>query len=180
MSRRRSLVVLALAAACGSGDASSGGTADAGDRCDRSGFATSRQLAERDDELGVLFYTAFAGDGDPFDRLTVDFYFPIGATDGPQTVELLGEDLADCHTCLLLFRGCAGSLCTAATTYLARRGTLTVTAMGAAGTPFAATLREASFAEVEIDFATQQATPVPGGETWCLADQAMGATIEAP
>lgn len=182
---RASLALLAAAAAaatsaCGGGDddgAASG--PDAAPACTTTGFAADQQLAERDDELGVLFYTAIAG-VDPFDRLTVDFYFDLGATDAPHTIPLAGDDLADCHTCLLLYRGCSGSLCTSATTFLATSGTLTVSATGGAGDPFTAALDDATFTEVVIDYSTQHAEPVADGETWCLDGQALSATITAP
>jgi hypothetical protein len=189
MATRWLLMAVALTACGGEAGGGEGGGAadtgppaqDAGD-CDRAGFVLSSQLAERDDELELLFYTGFAGQAgaESFDRLTVDFYFSIGATDAPHSWPLTGEDLADCHTCLLIYRGCSGTTCAAATTYLAQTGTLTVTSTGPAGSDFTGSITGAQFAEVEIDLATQHARLVPGGETWCLVDHPLAATIEAP
>lgn len=186
--RTRSLVVpFLLLAACGGGDDDGAGATDAmpatadapAAACDRDGFTAATELAERDADLDLLFYTGLTA-GDPFDRLTVDFYFSLGATNGPHDLTLTGEDVADCATCVLVYRGCTGTTCEPATTYLADSGTLRVSALGGAGTTFAATLEDVRLVEVEIDRGTQHATPVPGGETWCLRSQTLGAPITTP
>lgn len=188
MSRHLPLALVLLLGACGGDDggevAGDGPSIDAASvdgapTCTRTGITTTTQLAERDDALELLFYTGLTA-GDPFDRLTADFYFSLGATDGPHELALTGEDLADCGTCVLVYQGCSGTSCELATTYLAEAGTLRVTALGGPGTPFAATLEGARFAEVVIDRATQHATRVPDGDTWCLDAHAMGASITAP
>jgi len=151
-------------------------TADAAPMsCGRTGFAAAEQRAERDDDLDVLFYTGLSSATAPLDRLTVDFYFTLGALDGTQVVDLAFEDPADCHTCVALYRGCSAATCALATVFLPASGLLEVEATGGAGDPFTARL-DARLVEVTIE--DQHATPVPGGEVWCLEELALSATID--
>lgn len=149
--------------------------------CKQNGFAASSEVAERDASLGVLFYTARSAASEPFDVFTVDFYFPLGATDGPHTFVSQGENLADCHTCVMLRQRCGNNGCSSKSrAYLLQAGTLEITAMGAGGAAFAGTLKNALFAEVTIDAATQKSTLVDGGATWCLPAQTLTATVTTP
>ena len=150
-------------------------------RCKKNGFTASVEAAERDTSLGVLFYTARSAASEPFDVLTVDFYFPLGATDGPHTFVSQGENLADCHTCVLLRQRCGNSGCSSKSrAFLLQAGTLKITAMGAGGASFAGTLENATFSEVTIDAATQKSTLVDSGATWCLPAQTLSATVTTP
>ena len=169
----RFVIVAALVAACsgGGGDDRPDGrtTADApAGSCTPAGFSPFSQTAERDAE--ILFYTGVT-EVAPTDRLTVDFYFTLGATDGPHTFTFTGEDLAACGTCVLFHRGEDKK-------FMAQTGTLEVTALGAVDTTFAATLHDVTFAEVTIQ--DSNTTLVPGGETTCLEEQALSAPITAP
>lgn len=149
--------------------------------CKQNGFTAASAAAERDTSLGVLFYTARSSATEPFDVLTVDFYFPLGATDGPHTFVSQGENLADCHTCVMLRQRCSNSGCSSKSrAFLLQTGTLEITAMGAGGAAFAGTLKNALFAEVTIDAATQKSTLVDGGATWCLPAQTLTAAVTTP
>jgi hypothetical protein len=185
MKRPTPLLLAFLAAACGddgaadTADAASADAVSAG-ACDIQGLASGRETAERDDELGVLFYTASSGSAPMIDRMTLDFYFELGASDGPHNFTFSGEELADCHTCLLLYRGCSDTSCASARTFLAEEGQLEIDSMGPAGTNLKGTLTGASLREVTIDFGTQESTPVPGGEAWCIESHAFDLPITAP
>ena len=149
-------------------------------RCSHAAFTPESQGVERDDELGVLFYTATAGTAPNIERLTFDFYFPFGATDGPQDVIFTGENLKDCHTCLVARRECESARCADGRAFLVQEGTASITAMGAAGTSFVGTLSNAVLAEVTISAADLETTLVPGGETWCIDSLMLDAPISAP
>lgn len=149
--------------------------------CKQNGFTAASEAAERDASLGVLFYTARSASTEPFDVFTVDFYFPLGATDGPHTFVSKGENLADCHTCVMLRQRCSNTGCgTKSRAFLLQAGTLEITAMGAGGASFTGTLKNALFAEVTIEAATQKSTLVDGGATWCLPSQTLSATVTTP
>lgn len=170
----RFVCVALLVAACGGGgshdtlpDARAEADAATGE-CTPLVFNAFSEFAERDAE--VFFYTGVT-DLAPTDRLTVDFYFTLGATDGPNTFTFTGEDLAACATCVLFHRG-------EDTKFMAQTGTLEVTALGAAGTQFEATLHDVVFAEVTIQ--DQNTTLVPGGETVCVQEQTLSAAITSP
>lgn len=171
-------VVFALVAACGD-DASSASTVDAGPdaatpTCDSQGFSPTTEAVERDSDLEVLFYTGTTAS----ERLTIDFYFSIGATDGPQTVTLTGEGLDTCAVCLMLHTGCAGLTCEH--TFMVQEGTLTITEMGAVGDFLRGTLDSAVFREVDIDSGTQKTTLVPDGQSRCVDDYAIDVAVSAP
>jgi len=156
-------------------------TADADmSTCTYNGMTPNAQTAERDDDLGVLFYTATAGSSPTIERLTLDFYFPFGARDEPHSIEFDGENLKDCHTCLVARNNCDSNLCSNGTAFLAQAGTADITATGPAGTSFQGTLSNAVFAEVTINVATLETTVVPGGETWCIDSLAFDVGITGP
>jgi hypothetical protein len=173
------LTTFLLCAACGGDDSGSqpdgSPAADAASvACDLEGFSTGTETAERDDELGVLFYTASNAQ---MQRLTADFYFSLGATDGPQTVSFTGEGLDTCSTCVSARTGCGSLSCE--TTFIALSGTLTVTAMGGVGETLQGSLSNAVFAEAEIDAGTLETTLVPDGQRWCL-DASFDVPVTAP
>lgn len=165
----RFVLLATLVAACGGGGGDDGDRPD-GRRVDApaevcgSGVFLFSQTAQRDDEL--FFYTGL-DDSRP-DRLTVDFYFGLGAIDGPNTVTFTGEDLAACATCVFIHRG--------ETSLMAQSGTLEVTALGPIGTTFGAVLRDVVFAEVTIQ--DLNSTLVPGGDTECVEEQTLSAGID--
>lgn len=184
--RRLSGILLLVTLACGSGDESSSNDAspteaDASDEaCTHIGFADDNQAAERDDELGVLFFTATSGEFPTLQRLTFDFYFPFGATDGPQEITFDGENLRDCHTCLVARRDCDSASCASGKAFLVQSGTASIAAMGAVGTSFQGTISDAVFAEVTISPADLETTLVPNGERWCIDSLGIEASISAP
>ncbi|MCP4447229.1 MAG: hypothetical protein GY811_18050 [Myxococcales bacterium] len=149
----------------------------AAEACAHSGFTAETQDAERDDELGVLFYTATAGAAPNIERVTLDFYFPFGATDAPHSVVFNGENLKDCHTCLVVRRSCESDRCADGKAFLVQEGTAQVTAIGAAGTSFAGSISNAVFAEVSTSLADLETTVIPGGETWCIDQLDFEATV---
>lgn len=176
------LVIGLLASACSNGensgeaDASStsdGGSIVDGGACDRSGLERTSEMAERDDELEILFYTA-RGDAT---RLAIDFYFSLGATDGAQTLTLTGEGLDTCSTCVFAHSGCGSLTCERA--FMATSGLLVIDEMGQAGGSLNGRLGDALFVEVEIEAGTQETTIVPDGETWCFDDFAFDTSVVA-
>jgi hypothetical protein len=154
--------------------------ADVGATCTNDGITLASLAAERDDGLGVFFVTGRTAGATTFDVVTVDFYFKLGAQDGAQTLTGSGENLADCHSCVMLRKGCVASGCAKAKAFLWQSGTLKVDAMGQGGAAFSATLQDATFAEVTIAPGDQRTTVVPGGETWCVSKLALSATVTTP
>ncbi len=169
-------LALALAACSDSPDEVPADAADLGDApsCSRSGFTADNELAERDDELGVLFYTANTGT----DRLTIDFYFPLGTPDSAHSETLTGEGLDTCATCIFIKLACGALTCQ--TSLMVQSGQLDITSMGAIGEPFTGSLSDAVFAEVMFESGTQRTTVVPGGETWCFENYAFSVQVTSP
>lgn len=151
-----------------------------GGGCALDGITLANLTAERDDSLGVFFVTGRTAGQTTFDVITVDFYFKLGAKDGPQTLTGSGENLADCHSCVMLRQGCVVSGCAKAKAFLWQSGTLQVDAMGQGGESFGATLRDAAFAEVTVDPSGGGTTLVPGGATWCVSELSLAATVTTP
>lgn len=178
------LIVSLSLAACGSDEvadsADAAGSTDAALACAHSGFAPTAQTAERDDELGVLFYTATLGEAPNIERLTFDFYFPLGASDGPQEILFDGENLRDCHTCMVARRDCESARCRDGRAFLVQAGTASIAAMDTAGGTFEGTLENVVFAEVTIGAPDLETTLVPGGETWCIDSLAFDAQVTPP
>lgn len=176
----RLLLVVCALCACGSDDSPGSAAADASGpdagsgACDRNGVVVSSETAERDPDLELLFYSARSDDGE---ILSVDFYFSLGATDGPQTVELDGEGLDECHTCLLIRSGCQSVTCDRR--FMAQSGTLRIEAMGGVGSPLSGSLEGVVFAEAEVDAGSLETTLVPGGDTWCI-DAEFDVPVTAP
>lgn len=182
----RILVCIALAlgaSACGDDGASTAPDANAIDAqaaaCTYTGFASTTELAERDLELDVLFYTARAGAAPAIELLTFDLYFPLGATDGVQDFSFSGVNLADCHTCLQMRRNCTGNSCITGQKFLVQEGSVNVTQMGPAGTALQGSFTGLKLAEVTIGQGLTT-TLVPGGETWCIDSYSFDQTITAP
>jgi hypothetical protein len=173
------LTTLLICGACGGDDTSSqpdaAPAADASaSPCDLEGFTVGTEAAERDDELEVLFYTASNADAQ---RMAVDFYFSLGATDGPQTLTFTGEGLDTCSTCVTARTGCGSLTCD--TTYVALSGTLTITAMGGVGESLEGSLDDAVFAEAEVEGGTLATTLVENGQRWCI-DASFDLPVTAP
>ena len=179
-----SLVAALAFSACGDdgGSASPDAArlADAQDAaCTFSGFTSTTQLAERDTELDVLFYTARSGAAPNIELLTFDFYFPLGATNGVHDFTFTGESLADCHTCLQMRRDCSGNSCISGQIFLAQEGIATVSQIGESGTNLQGALTDLRLAEVTIG-AGLATTFVPGGDTWCVDSYDFDQTIVTP
>lgn len=175
-------VLSALALGCGGDDAPETADATSSSSCTHNGLATDTQGGERDDDIGVFFYTAFAGDEPQLEKLTLDFYFPFGAADGPHELTFTGENLRTCHTCLMVRRNCESPRCADGKAFLVQSGSASITALGAAGTSFEGTLSNAVFAEVTIAISEGEVetTLVPDGETWCIDSLAFDSAITAP
>jgi len=148
--------------------------------CTHQGMIAQSESAERDDSLGVLFYTATSGTAPAIKRLTFDFYFSLGAADGPQNISFTGENLSDCHTCLLVRRDCESSRCKNGKAFIAQEGKADITALGAVGTSLQGVLQNVVFSEVTINPSGLSTTLVPGGETWCIDQYAIDTVITAP
>ncbi len=154
--------------------------ADAGPvACTYDGFTSSTQLAERDVDLEVLFYTARAGVAPNIELFTYDLYFPLGATNAAHDFTFTGENLADCHTCLQMRRDCGGTSCISGQKFLAQEGSVSLTQVGAAGTQMQGTFTNLKLAEITIGSGLTT-TLVPGGETWCIDSYSFDTTITAP
>jgi hypothetical protein len=147
--------------------------------CTYNGFTAATELAERDVELGVLFYTARAGAAPNIELFTYDLYFPLGATDAAHEFTFTGENLADCHTCLQMRRDCTGASCISGQKFLVQEGSVNLTQVGAAGTQMQGTFTNLKLAEVTIGSGLTT-TLVPKGETWCIDSYSFDATITAP
>lgn len=172
-------VVFGFLAACGASDDGEPSSPDAS-TCDRDGFAPANQTGERDDELGLLFYTGVRGAAPMIERLTIDLYFSLGAADEPHDFTFTAESLADCHTCVMLRSDCDESSCTNGKAFLVQSGTLSVETIGAIGTTLTGSLQSANFVEVTINPGDLETTPVPGGESWCLDSYSFTAPITGP
>ena len=147
--------------------------------CSFNGFTGDMQLAERDTELDVLFYTARSGTLPDQELLTFDLYFPLGATNAVHDFTFTGESLADCHTCLQMRRDCSATSCISGRIFLAQEGTASVSQIGESGTNLQGTLTDIRLAEVTIGMGLET-TLVPGGDTWCIDSYSFDQTITAP
>ncbi len=153
--------------------------ADAQPRCTYNDIAVEAEVVERDTELDVLFYSGRRGQEPEIERISLDFYFPFGATDGPHQFSFDGENLQDCHTCLLMRRHCKESNCISGQVFLAQEGSANLTAMGAVGADFTARLQNILLAEVTIG-SMLKTTVVPGGETWCIDSMDLNVEVTSP
>jgi hypothetical protein len=147
--------------------------------CTFTGFSAGTQIAERDTELGVLFYTARSGVAPDIELLTFDLYFPLGATDGVHDYTFTGETLADCHTCLQMRRNCGGNSCISGQKFLAQEGTVSITQVGPAGTAMQGSFSNLKLAEITIG-PNLSTTVVPGGDSWCIESYSFDQNITAP
>lgn len=141
-------------------------------------FDFDAQRAERDDRLDVLLYTATVGPDDDQDRLTLDFYFSQGAIDGPQSLDFIAESPSDCHTCLQIRKGCSDESCSDGKIFAPIEGRLELDDMGPTGGPLVGELSNTLLGEVVIDPESNEATPVEGGETWCINAHVFDIVVE--
>jgi hypothetical protein len=155
------------------GDGGSGGSGGAPPVCDVTGITTSAQDAFMNDPGGVLVYNGGAGAND--DILVVEHWFQYGSATTPHTFAFPGENYLDCHTCAVILTDCVQGDC--ARRFLVQSGTLVVTTLDTNSGSYAATLEDIVAIESIIDPATSISTPVPGGETWCLDQHSIAATI---
>lgn len=148
--------------------------------CTYSGFSAEQEVAERDTapDVNVLFYTGRAGQAPEAQHMSMDFYFTLGATDGPHTVTFDGENLSTCHSCFLVRRKCGATSCISGQVFLAQEGTAEFTELGAAGERMKGTIRNAVLAEVTIESGLNTVL-VPGGETWCIDNYAIDLQVGA-
>jgi hypothetical protein len=179
------LALVLIAGACGD-DGSEMPAADAAPSvdaepvgCTHNGFAATAEVVERDDDLGVLFYTARTGVAPNLQLLTFDLYFDLGATDAVHDFVFTGENLADCHTCLQMRRDCNGATCVSGKAFLVQEGSASITAIGAGGSQLQGSFENLVLAEVTIGMGLQT-TLVPGGERWCLDSYSFDQTITTP
>jgi len=132
--------------------------------CSRSGFTPVYQFASTTG-FGIE-YAGYSALEAPLDMIQVQRYDSFGGPTQPGTYSLDGINYADCGLCLMARSGCQGNTCDKV--FYSQQGSVDITAIGALGQQFSATLNNVVFQEVTIDAATFVSTPVPGGETWCL------------
>jgi len=142
--------------------------------CTREGFDILIHQATQDDSVPgqpLFLYQARDTDTVPFGELQVISY-QAAPYYGPSTAgryPLSGLNYADCGLCMLLVTGCSdGYSCDEV--FFIEDGTLDVADFGQTSGRFQATIRDAVFAEVEIDPSTYESRPIPGGERWCVQD----------
>ena len=148
---------LSLAACGGSPDATGGGACPAMDAPDAGDLsALAAQRCNVPGSMGAKnWYRLSAMLPGGVDVVQVELWPDRGAFRGgpvqPGTYQLSGADL-DYATCGVCLRALADRGLPTEREYLAVAGTVEVTAVGsAAGAPFVATVRDASFAEVDAD-----------------------------
>ena len=131
------------------GDGDAGDSGDAGDAGDKSGDAGSEELMS-------------GASDDPVD------YSPM---------QLVGENYADCETCVFLFTGCTfeadGGSTSCAKTFQLDTGTLDISAMGRTGDTFTGSLTAATFFEIDDD----TSLAITNGETRCISSHEFDETI---
>ena len=162
----------------GNTDNGQSGNQDSGDAtCDRDGFTAATQEAGGDGQ-GFFLYLAKSAEGTPFDMLHIQLYqsAPYNGATTPGDYSVNGSNYADCGNCLLAFSGCSDPNQPCEKTYYADMGSLNISEMGQAGGQLRGTIN-ATFREVTIDPQTFQSTPVQGGQTWCMNNVAVSATI---
>lgn len=159
-------------------DGGSGGAGTGGEptepACTRVGFDILIHQATQDDSVPgqpLFMYQARDTDTVPFAELQVISY-QAAPYHGPSTAgryPLSGLNYADCGLCMLLVTGCSdGYSCDEV--FFIEDGILDVADFGQTSGRFQATIRNAVFAEVDIDPSTYESRPVPGGERWCVQD----------
>ena len=147
-----------------SGTQQDGGSSSAA--CDHSGFDAALEYIALSGD--TMYYSAQSSSAEPFDLLAIEIYngqdtvgsHPLGATPEEQ-------DYLSCTLCVLVRRGCSGADACAGKVFLATSGTLNITAPGAPGERFAATLEDVVLSEID-DTGDQAMAPIANGETWCL------------
>lgn len=117
----------------------------------------------------LFVYQARNSDLTPFDEIQIASFQadPYYGPSTPGTYSLNGNNYSDCALCVLLLESCDEAY-SCDTVYFADVGSVQISAMSGANTPFAATLSNVVFREVDIDPNTYVSTPVPGGATWCV------------
>lgn len=133
--------------------------------CTHEGFTLSNGTAERDGELDVLFYSANSGQVPALQRLTLDFYFGLGAKRNAHDLNFSGEGLDTCSTCLIVRRECTKNNCSGGRAFSAQSGKLQITALG---DTLQGSLTDVVLAEVDIAVGSLKTTLVPQGQTWCI------------
>jgi len=155
-----------------------GGTADAAQVACRTGFVGAMNGAEEDSD--ALLYQSLDATTDPFNVLSVELYYALGASSAAQTYTAF-ENYATCHTCVLIYADCtqAGG-CTKI--FEVQTGSLDITTNENADAVglFQGTLTTAHAIEVTIDMTSFMSTPVVGGECWDIASHTMDVTSVAP
>ena len=142
--------------------------------CTREGFDILIHQATQDDSVPshpLFMYQARDTDITPFAELQLISYqaAPYHGPSSPGRYPLSGLNYADCGLCMLLVTNCSdGYSCDEV--FFIEDGTLDVVDFGQGSGRFQATIRDAVFAEVEIDPSTYESRPIPGGERWCIQD----------
>lgn len=131
-----------------------------------------------------LFFTAKTVAGEPYDQVSIDWYFDFGGSDdvadyAPWLVQ--DEDYSDCAVCLTMFEGCAtvdGTI-ECDRTFIAAGGELTLTAIGRGGDRLTGTYDNVTFVEADIDFVTGTTDRIEGGEQRCIGSFAFDVAVVA-
>ena len=170
--------------ACGSnGCGGTCGSCSAGESCQNGACAVSPPACDRRTFSKLVSETVVTAEGalrhEALDRLGsggrgIEVRIQPGAATAPGVFQLAGPNAADCELCVFGRAGCNADFdCERA--FVAHSGTVTITATGAVGDQFTATV-SAVLQEATIDPATGASTLLADGEVWCLTDY----TIDDP
>ena len=144
--------------------------------CDHNGFTAVAQ-----DALGFptgdTWYIAQSTLSAPVDVFSIEIYAELGGATSPGTYVLADDNYDSCANCVLVQVGCDADLANCAKTFLATAGTMTVSAIGAVGEQFTATLTDLILTEITYD-GEWHSTPVAGGQTWCIDRYEADVTLQ--
>ncbi|MEZ4470127.1 MAG: hypothetical protein R3F60_04835 [bacterium] len=127
-------------------------------------------------EAAGLHYQGIDGDRNPMRAVLVDLRDPDGSV-GPGSYDLAGTNLADCEICVAGLTGCNPATGQCTKVFVPRAGTIEIEAIGSVNEQFTARLRGVDFVEVTVERGTNRSTPVPGGQTWCNAEQDIDVVV---
>lgn len=143
--------------------------------CDLEGFEAADATMQATAGDGTMSASAATSEEEPNDLISI--FLSDNAED---TFEIDDFRLSECENCALLDQECTtsdqGLACEK--TFMAGAGEIEVTSTGSVDDQFTATLRNAEFAEAEIDWFSGETRLVQDGEGWCVDEFQFDATIE--
>jgi hypothetical protein len=142
--------------------------------CEGEAFAAVNERATL--EAAGLHYQGLDGEANPMNAVLLDIRDTEGRI-GPGLYDLAGTNLADCEVCVAGLKGCNPATGRCQQVFYPKSGVVEITALGAVGEHFTATLHGVEFEEVTVAPNTNRSTPVEGGDTWCNADQVIDLEI---